>query len=77
MKPEIILEIDAKGKNFTIEVKGVSGRQCVTTTRFIEDALGELVCRERKNEYFVESARTQGKIRTNRYGRPKPTGDAG
>lgn len=76
MKPEIILEIDAKGKTFHVEVRGVSGRQCAKTTRLIENALGEVVFRELKSEYFVERAGTRGRMRTNRSGRPGPTGDA-
>jgi hypothetical protein len=45
-------------------------------TRPIEDALGEVVCRERKSEYFAQRAGTRGRMRTNRDGRPWPAGDA-
>jgi hypothetical protein len=76
MKAEIILEIDAKGRTLSVEVRGVSGRQCERTSRFIEDTLGEVVLRERKSEYFVERAGTRGRMRTNRSFRARPTGDA-
>lgn len=76
MKPEIILEIDAKGKNVSIEVKGVSGRQCVETARSFEDALGEVVRRELKNEYFVEKSGTRGRLRTTGSGNPGASNEA-
>lgn len=41
-QPAIIVEIDTEG-NPTISVSGVSGMQCKTMTRDIEEALGVVV----------------------------------
>ena len=51
MKPEIILEIDETGEGVLFEVKGEPGKQCLETTRFLEQALGEFVSRRLKTEY--------------------------
>ena len=61
MKQEIILEIDKGGNNIVVETVGDSGRQCMETTQFLEEALGEIVTRRLKSEYFTQKARVRGK----------------
>ena len=53
MQPEIIVTINSQGE-ITTEVKGMTGRQCVEVTKFI-DMLGEFE-RTTMPEYF-QSAR--------------------
>lgn len=60
MKREIILEIDKGGNNVVVETVGDSGRQCMETTQFLEETLGEIVTRRLKSEYFTEKARVRG-----------------
>lgn len=60
MKREIILEIDKGGDNIVVETVGDSGKQCVETTQFLEEALGKIVTRRLKSEYFTQKARVRG-----------------
>lgn len=73
MKREIILEIDKGGNHIVVETVGDSGRQCMETTQFLEEALGEIVSRRLKSEYFTQKVRVRGKTRLNHTGgRPNP-----
>ena len=63
MKRKIILEIDAGGENVVVETVGDSGRQCMETSQFLEEALGEIVARRLKSEYFTQKARVRGNVR--------------
>ena len=73
MKPEIILEIDETGESVQFEVKGEPGRQCLETTRFLEQALGELVSRRFKAEYRRGKSRSRTGL-TNLSRIPDPEG---
>ena len=63
MKRKIILEIDAGGENVVVETTGEAGRQCMETSQFLEEALGETVARRLKSEYFSQKARARGNVR--------------
>ncbi|EAZ90046.1 DUF2997 domain-containing protein [Crocosphaera chwakensis] len=54
MNSEIIINVDANG-NFTIEVKGSSGGNCLSLTKPLEEALGGVDNREFKPEYRQNS----------------------
>lgn len=58
---EIVLELDPEGEAITIEVKGERGRSCLETTRFLENALGEVTDRKLKASGFGE--RTEARVR--------------
>ena len=63
MKREIIVEIDKGGDSVVVETVGDPGRQCMQTTQFLEEALGEITTRRLKSEYFNEKARVKGTTR--------------
>lgn len=53
-KQDIEITIGPTGEvSFT--VKGVKGAACIDETRFLEDAVGEVVDREKTSEYYEES----------------------
>jgi len=60
VKTEIVIDIDSSGKQITLEVKGEQGRQCLETTHFLEEVLGERERRSLKSAYFA--ARGQSRI---------------
>ena len=59
MKEELIIDIDEDGRTIEMEVKGQQGRRCLELTQFLEQALGDIVVRRLKSEYFVKRARTR------------------
>ena len=50
MNPEIIINVDKDG-NFTLEVNGSSGDNCLSLTQPLEEALGGVDNRNFKPEY--------------------------
>ena len=64
MKPEIVVEIDQKGESVRLEVKGESGRRCLETTTSLVEALGEVVNRTYKADYYVQRARGKNRSKT-------------
>jgi len=53
-KQDISITISPSGEvSFT--VKGVKGAACLDETRFLEEAIGEVVDREKTAEYYEES----------------------
>ena len=62
MKKELVIEIDQEGKGITVEVRGETGQQCLASTSFLEQVLGETVTRKFKPEYYIGKTRCQGKI---------------
>ena len=56
MKREIVIQIAPDG-SIALEVKGVPGPDCVEFTKALEDALGEVVQRERTAEFYQEAPR--------------------
>jgi len=63
VKREIVIQIAPDG-SISLEVKGVAGPDCVEFTKALEDALGEVVQRERTSEFYQEAPR--GEISTRR-----------
>jgi len=63
MKREIVIQIAADG-SIALEVKGVPGPDCLQFTKALEEALGEVVQRERTSEFYHEAPR--GEISTRR-----------
>jgi hypothetical protein len=53
VKREMEIEISSEGK-VSIHVKGVAGKECLEFSRFLEEALGEVVEQERTSEYYME-----------------------
>lgn len=62
MEKEVVIEIDQGGKGISVEVRGETGRQCLASTSFLEQVLGETVTRKLKPEYFIGKAKSRGKI---------------
>jgi len=53
-KQDIEITISPSGEvSFTI--KGVKGAACLNETRFLEEAIGEVVDREKTSEFYEES----------------------
>lgn len=50
--PEIILTFELDGKTIHKETKGFTGSNCVSKSKFIEDALGKTKNRMFKSEYY-------------------------
>ena len=59
--PEMILVFEWDGKTVHKETKGFVGTDCVTKTKFIEDALGKGGSRKYKTEYHDESTNQESK----------------
>jgi len=56
---EVILTFEWDGKTVHKETKGFTGNDCVTKTKFIEEALGTASDRKLKAEYYEESKETE------------------
>ncbi len=54
LKREMKITI-GKGGEVNIEVNGVSGPDCMDFTKFLEEELGDVVARERTNEFYQEA----------------------
>lgn len=52
--PEMTLTFEWDGKTVHKETKGFQGTDCVTKTKFIEEALGSGGKRKYKTEYYEE-----------------------
>lgn len=50
---DLIITIGPDG-NVKIEVEGVSGKDCMDFSKFLEDELGEVTERVRTSEYYEE-----------------------
>ncbi len=53
VKREMEIEITSEGK-VSIHVKGVAGKECLEFSRFLEEALGEVIEQEVTSEYYME-----------------------
>lgn len=60
-KQELEISIDEDG-NVSIKVVGCSGPSCVELTRGIEEALGEVVDRQRTSDYYQQPNRSEGTV---------------
>jgi hypothetical protein len=58
MKREMIIQIAPDG-TISLEVKGVQGAECLDFSKFLEDALGDVVQREKTSEYYQEPTRPE------------------
>ena len=56
VKRELVIQIAPDG-TISLEVKGVPGPDCIEFTKALEEALGEVVQRERTSEYYQEAPR--------------------
>jgi hypothetical protein len=61
VKREIVIQIAADG-SIALEVKGVAGPDCVEFTKALEEALGEVIQRERTPDFYQQTPR--GEITT-------------
>ncbi len=57
---KINIDIGPDG-NTSVEAEGYKGGDCTAATRFIEKALGKVLKRRRKKEYWQAETRTQNK----------------
>ena len=64
-KTELQITIDKQG-NVTYKVKGLKGKDCIKSTEFLDDALGEVTTREYTREYYESKVRTTQRIETKR-----------
>ena len=58
MKRELIIQIAPDG-TVSLEVKGVAGPECLEVSKFLEEALGQVVERERTSEFYQEMPRSE------------------
>lgn len=56
-KRELNITIGKDGQ-VNIGVDGVAGPECIEFTRFLEEELGDVISRERTQDYYKESERT-------------------
>lgn len=57
LKREMKITINKDG-TFNIEVNGVPGPECLDFTSFLEEELGDVVERERSQEFYQEAEQT-------------------
>ena len=54
----IEITVDSKG-NSTVETKGFTGSECVSASRFIEQALGKQSSQQKTSEFYSTSTQTE------------------
>jgi hypothetical protein len=64
MKREIVIQIAPDG-TISLQVKGVTGGECVEFSKFLEDALGDVIQREKTSEFYQEAPRSEVTTRRN------------
>lgn len=64
MKREMVIQIAPDG-TISLEVKGVKGGECLDFSKFLEDALGDVIQREKTSEYYQEAPRDEVSTRQN------------
>ena len=64
-KTEIEITIDKQG-NISYKVKGLKGKDCIKSTEFLDDDLGEVTNREYTREYYESKVKTTHRVETNR-----------
>ena len=62
---ELEITVDEKG-NITYTVNGVKGNSCTETTKFLDEALGEVAKRNFKRDYYERPVDTTTRISTRR-----------
>lgn len=53
-KQDIEITISPNGE-VSFRIKGVKGPKCLDETKFLEEAVGEVIDREKTSEYYEES----------------------
>jgi hypothetical protein len=56
-KIELEITIDEKG-NISYTVNGVKGKTCTEETKFLDEALGEVIKRDFKQDYYEHKGKT-------------------
>jgi Protein of unknown function (DUF2997) len=56
MKREMVIQIAPDG-SISLEVKGVKGGECIDFSKFLEEALGDVIQREKTSEFYQEAPR--------------------
>lgn len=64
MKREMVIQIAPDG-TISLEVKGVKGGECLDFSKFLEDALGDVIEREKTSEFYQEAPRGEITTRQN------------
>ena len=64
MKREMVIQIAPDG-TISLQVKGVPGGECVEFSKFLEDALGDVIEREKTSEFYQEAPRNEVTTRQN------------
>jgi hypothetical protein len=64
MKREMVITIAPDG-TISLEVKGVKGGECLDFSKFLEDALGDVIEREKTSEFYQEAPRGEVSTRQN------------
>jgi len=63
--PEIIMTFEWDGKTVHKTTKGFKGKDCVSKTKFLEEAVGDAQKREFTSEYYaIEKQVNKEKLRT-------------
>ncbi len=62
---ELEITIDEKG-NVSYSVNGVKGKSCTETTKFLDEALGEVAKRDFKRDYYEHPVDATTRITTRR-----------
>ncbi len=60
---ELEITIDEKG-NISYTVNGVKGNSCTETTKFLDEALGEVAKRDFKREYYEHPVDVTNRVTT-------------
>lgn len=58
---EIEIIVDKKG-NISYEILGMKGKSCLEETKFLDDALGKVVDRKHKREFYEQHTKTQNRV---------------
>ena len=64
-RTEIEITIDNQG-NVSYEVKGLKGKGCIESTKFLDEALGEVKERKHTREFYEENVRQKQRIANRR-----------
>ena len=64
MKREMVIQIAPDG-TISLQVKGVQGGECIEFSKFLEDALGDVIEREKTSEFYQEAPRGEVSTRQN------------
>jgi len=64
MKREMVIQIAPDG-TISLQVKGVKGGECIEFSKFLEDALGDVIEREKTSEFYQEAPRNEVTTRQN------------